>query len=105
MSIENAFASFLIFFDVVSDALRLDSKSADAMSIRGLVLFLSAKLPGALQHAMSALHLDPDNERAKRLRQRVKAVERLKDEGNTHFKSNRWQEAINKYSEALDVCR
>ncbi|KAL5513467.1 hypothetical protein ACEPAH_3866 [Sanghuangporus vaninii] len=84
-------------------ALRLDSNSADVLALRGLVLFLTAKLPGALQHAISALRLDPDNLRAKKLRQRVKAVERLKDEGNASFKVNKWEEAVDRYSEALDV--
>ena len=66
-------------------------------------MFLSAKLPGALQHAMSALRLDPDNARAKKLRQRVKAVERLKEEGNASFKQGSMQDAIDKYTEAIDV--
>ena len=66
-------------------------------------MFLSAKLPGALQHAMSALRLDPDNARAKKLRLRVKAVERLKEEGNAAFKRSSMQDAIEKYTEALDV--
>ncbi|THH08431.1 hypothetical protein EW145_g2718 [Phellinidium pouzarii] len=86
-----------------NDALRLNSNSADVVALRGLVLFLTAKLPGALQHAMSALRLDPDNARAKKLRQRVKAVEKLKEEGNACFKSNQWQAAIDKYAEALEV--
>ena len=88
---------------VANEAMRIDSGNADIMALRGLVLFLTAKLPQALQHALSALRLDPDNERAKKLRQRVKAVEKLKDEGNALFKSNNWQEAIDKYTEALEV--
>ncbi|TDL26545.1 TPR-like protein [Rickenella mellea] len=86
-----------------NDALRLDSNSADVLVLRGLVLFLTAKLPGALQHALSALRMDPDNHKAKQLRTRIKAVERLKEEGNVFFKQNQWQEAIDKYDEALEV--
>jgi DnaJ family protein C protein 7 len=71
--------------------------------LRGLVLFLSGKLPQALQHAQSALRLDPGHEPAQRLRKRVKDVERLKEEGNSAFKMGRLQEAIDKYGEALDV--
>ena len=52
---------------------------------------------------MQALRLDPDNQRAKKLRQRVKAVETLKEEGNTKFKASQWAEAIDKYTEALEV--
>jgi DnaJ family protein C protein 7 len=47
--------------------------------------------------------MDPDNHKAKQLRTRIKAVERLKEEGNVFFKQNQWQEAINKYDEALEV--
>lgn len=96
---------FLRFFCVLafSDALRLNSNSPDALSLRGLVLFLSGRLPQALQHATSALRLDPGHEPAQRLRKRVKDVERLKEEGNSAFKIGKLQDAWTKYSECLDV--
>lgn len=86
-----------------SDALRLNPNSPDILAIRGLVLFLGGKLPQALQHMASALRLDPGHEAARRLRIRVKDVERLKEEGNVAFKSGKYAEAIEKYNEALDV--
>lgn len=86
-----------------SDALRLDPNSPDVMSLRGLVLFLTAKTAQALQHAQSALRLDPGHDSAQRLRKRVKDVERLKEEGNTAFKAGILEEATEKYGEALDV--
>ncbi|RDB27715.1 DnaJ subfamily C member 7 [Hypsizygus marmoreus] len=86
-----------------NDALRLNPNSPDILAIRGLVLFLSGKLPQALQHVASALRLDPDHENARRLRKRVKDVERLKEEGNASFKLGVYEEAIEKYSEALDI--
>ena len=67
------------------------------------MLFLSAKLPQALQHASSALRLDPGHDLAQKLRKRVKDVERLKDEGNIAFKTARLEEAVEKYTEALEV--
>lgn len=85
-----------------NDALRLNSNSPDALSLRGLVLFLSGRLPQALQHATSALRLDPGHEPAQRLRKRVKEVERLKEEGNSAFKIGKLEEALTKYSECLD---
>lgn len=100
----NAVAIINVICYSQSDALRLDPNSADATAIRGLYFFLTAKLPNALQHCISALRLDPDNQRAKALRQRVKAVERLKEEGNVLFKRDRWKDAIDKYNEALEVC-
>lgn len=88
---------------MISDALRLNQSSPDVLTSRGLVLFLSGRLPQALQHVQSALRGDPGHEPAQRLRKRVKDVERLKEEGNSAFKLGRLEEAIEKYSEALDV--
>ena len=88
---------------VCSDALRLASNSPDVLATRGLVLFLSGKLSQALQHVQSALRLDPGHEAAMQLRKRVKEVERLKEEGNTLFKSGALNDAIEKYTAAIDV--
>ncbi|KAJ7460673.1 hypothetical protein FB451DRAFT_1096425 [Mycena latifolia] len=85
-----------------NDALRLNTNSPDVLTARGLVLFLSGRLPQALQHVQSALRGDPGHEPAQRLRKRVKDVERLKEEGNNAFKLGRLEEAIEKYGEALD---
>lgn len=51
----------------------------------------------------SALRLDPGHEKARKLRIRVKDVERLKEEGNVAFKTGKLDAAITKYTEALDV--
>ena len=88
---------------IISDALRLRPNSPDALSLRELVLFLSGRLPQALQHVLSALCLDPGHEPAQRLRKRVKDVEKLK-EGNVAFKTGKFEEAIGKYEECLEVC-
>ncbi|TFK75058.1 TPR-like protein [Pluteus cervinus] len=85
-----------------NDALRLSPNSPEVLTLRGLVLFLTGKLAQALQHASSALRLDPGHEPALRLRKRVKDVERLKEEGNTMFKMGKYDDAITKYSETLD---
>jgi len=88
---------------VPSDALRLNPNSPEVLALRGLVLFLSGRLPQALQHVQSALRLDPSHEPAQQLRKRVKDVERLKEEGNVAFKTARLGEAVEKYGEALEV--
>ncbi|KAF8075276.1 hypothetical protein FPV67DRAFT_1665998 [Lyophyllum atratum] len=85
-----------------NDALRLSPNSPDILAVRGLVLFLGGKLPQATQHVNSALRLDPGHEAARRLRVRIKDVERLKEEGNVSFKTGQYEDAISKYSEALD---
>ena len=73
------------------------------LALRGLVLFLCGRLPQALQHAQSALRLDPGHEPAQRLRKRVKEVEHLKEEGNQAFKLGKLHEALSRYTDALEV--
>lgn len=84
--------------------MRLDPNSPEILAVRGLVLFLSGKLPQALQHVASALRLDPEHEVAARLRKRIKDVERVKEEGNTAFKSGKLDEAVTLYTECIEVC-
>jgi DnaJ homolog subfamily C member 7 len=81
----------------------MNSNSVEILTLRGLVLFLSGKLPQSLQNIASALRLDPSHIPAAQLRRRVKDVEKLKDEGNAFFKKAQWLDAIDKYSEALEV--
>ena len=88
---------------IISGALHLKPNSPDALSLRGLVLILSGRLPQALQHVLSALRLDPGHEPAQRLRKRVKDVEKLKEEGNVAFKTGKFEEAVSKYEEYLEV--
>jgi DnaJ homolog subfamily C member 7 len=83
--------------------MRLEPNSVDVLTLRGLIMFLSGKLPEALKHTMEALRLDPGHETAQRLRRRIKDVERLKEEGNAAFKASRHQEAVDKYTETLEV--
>jgi len=83
--------------------MRLDPNSPEILAVRGLVLFLSGRLPQALQHVVSALRLDPEHEVASRLRKRIKDVERVKEEGNTAFKSGKLDEAVTLYTECLEV--
>jgi len=85
-----------------NDALRLEPNSPDVLTVRGLVLFLSAKTLQALQHVFQALKLDPGHEPAQRLRKRIRDIDRLKEEGNAAFKQQQWAEAAERYGEAID---
>ncbi|KZT59085.1 TPR-like protein [Calocera cornea HHB12733] len=87
----------------VMDAARVDRESTEVLYLRGLVLFLQNQLPKAVTHCVEVLRLDPDHTRARTLMRRVRAVEAKKDEGNNAFKSGRLQEAVNLYSEALEL--
>ncbi|KAJ7780711.1 hypothetical protein DFH07DRAFT_438451 [Mycena maculata] len=56
--------------------------SPDVLTSRGLVLFLSVRLPQALQHVQSALCVNLGHEPTQRLCKRIKDTERVKEEGN-----------------------
>ena len=90
---------------VHSDAMRHDPNSPEVLAVRGLVFFLSGKLPQALQQVASALRLDPEHDVASRLRKRIKDVERIKEEGNAAFKSGRLLDAVKLYTDCLKVCK
>ncbi|QRV73713.1 DnaJ domain protein [Ceratobasidium sp. AG-Ba] len=89
--------------NAVSDALRLSPNSPDVLTLRGQIFFLTNQTPKAIQHAQQALRLDPDHTPARQLMRRAREVERIKEEGNTLFKANRLGEAVERYSEALEV--
>ncbi|KAF7967739.1 hypothetical protein HWV62_33262 [Athelia sp. TMB] len=85
-----------------NDAMRQAPNSPETLVLRGLVLFLSGKLPQAVAHAANALRLDPGHAPAQQLRRRAKEAERLKDAGNAAFKGGRLEEAVALYGECLE---
>lgn len=77
--------------------------SADLAVLRALVAFLSGELVQADTYTISALRLDPDNNAAKSIRKRIKALVQLKMEGSGFLEEQMLTDAIGKYSEALQV--
>ena len=57
----------------------------------------------ALQHLQQTLRLDPDYAAARNDIKMVRKLERMKAEGNAAFSSGQLQEAIDKYTECLEV--
>ncbi|KAF8521602.1 hypothetical protein BU17DRAFT_75424 [Hysterangium stoloniferum] len=92
-----------VAMSAANEAFQIDKKSPEVLCLRGLVMFLSSKLPLALQHVQQALMFDPENTRARKLMRRIKDVERIKEEGNTFFKSGKLTAAVDKYTEALVI--
>ncbi|KAG8845217.1 hypothetical protein FRB96_002592 [Tulasnella sp. 330] len=84
-------------------ALRLDTNSPDALAVRGLVLFLTNQIQAATDHLRTALRFDQEHSRARVLLRRVKDVERMKEEGNSAFKTGKWSDAVTKWTETLEI--
>jgi DnaJ homolog subfamily C member 7 len=89
--------------DAIRDALRYEGNSPDVHALRGKVLFLMNKPTEATSILRHALSLDPENGTARKMLKRVKELEKVKEEGNTAFKRSQWEDAVQKYSEALNV--
>jgi len=81
----------------------MDQNQPEPLYYRGLCLYLSGNHPQAIAHCQSALRNDPDFTLARTLLKKVKLLDSLKDAGNDAFKRQAWQDAIDKYSEGLDV--
>lgn len=89
--------------ETVREALRYEMNSPELMALRGKIMFLMNRTSEAMAPLRQALVLDPEHTDARKMLKRVREYERLKDEGNQAFKRGAWQEAVDKYQDALDA--
>ncbi|GAA5904965.1 hypothetical protein JCM6882_002406 [Rhodosporidiobolus microsporus] len=88
---------------MASDLLRLDPKQPEPLYYRGLCLYLSGNNDQAIKHCQEALRNDPDFTKARILMKGVRLVDSLKEAGNEAFKAGRTDEAVAKYTEAMEA--
>ncbi|KAG9004910.1 hypothetical protein FRB93_010089 [Tulasnella sp. JGI-2019a] len=81
----------------------LHPTSSHAFAILGLVLMLSNDLELCRQSLQTALHLNPEHALAISTSRRAQDIEKIKEEGNLAFKWARYPEAVEKYTETLDI--
>jgi DnaJ family protein C protein 7 len=89
--------------NVVMSILRNNNQDPDALVLRGRILYAQGENDKAMQHFRQALSCDPDFKAAVKYLRMVQKLERMKQEGNTSFKSGRYQEAVDTYTGALEV--
>jgi DnaJ family protein C protein 7 len=89
--------------NVAMSLLRNNNQDPDALVLRGRVLYAQGENDKAIQHFRQALSCDPDFKDAVKNLRMVQKLERMKEEGNTAFKSGRFQEAIEIYGKALEI--
>jgi DnaJ family protein C protein 7 len=89
--------------NIAMSLLRHNNQDPEALVLRGRALYAQGENEKALQHFRQALNCDPDMKSAVKNLRMVQKLERLKQDGNAAFKSGRYQEAIDKYTQALDV--
>ncbi|XP_028403003.1 dnaJ homolog subfamily C member 7-like [Dendronephthya gigantea] len=83
--------------------LRENNRNADALYVRGLCLYYQDYEDEAFQCFTSALKIDPDHKKAKAIRKKAKLLKSTKDDGNEAYKTGKFQEAYDLYSNALEI--
>lgn len=89
--------------NVAMSLLRNNQADPEALVLRGRALYAQGNNEKALQHFRQALNCDPDYKDAVKYLRMVQKLDRMKEEGNKEYKSGRWQAAVDKYSEALEI--
>jgi len=88
---------------IAMSLLRMNSADPEALVLRGRALYAQGENDKALSHFRQALGYDPDFKDAVKWLRIVQKLDRMKEDGNREYKSGRWQAAIDKYTDALDV--
>ena len=83
--------------------LRKDRKDAEALVLRGRTFYSQGDVSQALQHFKEALNFAPDLKEAIKYLKIVQKIDRMKEEGNNLYKRGRNKEAVDAYTNALEV--
>jgi DnaJ family protein C protein 7 len=89
--------------NIAMSLLRQNSLDPEGLVLRGRALYCQGENDKAIQHFRKALSCDPDFKDAIKWLRIVQKLDRMKEEGNSDYKSGRWQAAIDKYTAALEV--
>lgn len=89
--------------EIANNVLHLNKGNADAIYVRGMCLFYEDNIDTAFNHFMQVLRLAPDHKKAMDIYKRAKLLKKKKEDGNAAYKSNKFQEAYNMYTEALQI--
>ena len=89
--------------NVAMSLLRTNGQDPEALVLRGRALYGQGDNVKALQHFRQALSCDPDFKDGVKYLRMVQKLDRMKEEGNAAFKSGRHKQAVDVYSQALDV--
>ena len=89
--------------NIAMSLMRTNSADPEALVLRGRALYASGENDNAIKHFKKALSCDPDFKDAVKYLRMVQKLDRMKEEGNSHFKSGRYQQAVDVYTNALEV--
>ena len=87
--------------NVAMSLLQRNNQDPEALILRGRALYGQGDEEKALQHFRQALSCDPDFKDGLKYLRMVQ--HRMKEQGNAAFKEGRYEQAVEVYSQALDV--
>lgn len=89
--------------NVAMGLLRSNPADPEALVLRGRALYAQGDNEKAINHFRQALSCDPDFKEAVRYLKMVRKLDQMKEDGNAHFKASRYQQAVDVYTQALEV--
>lgn len=88
---------------IAMDLLRRNNQDPEALVLRGRALYAQGENEKAIAHFKKALSCDPDFKAAVKYLRMVQKLDRTKEEGNGLFKSGKYQQAYDIYTQALEI--
>lgn len=89
--------------NIAMSLLRSNNMDPEALVLRGRALACQGESEMAIQYFRKAISCDPDFKDAVKWLRTVQKLERMKEEGNSEYKAQRWQSALEKYTAALEI--
>ena len=89
--------------NVAMSLLRSNNQDPEALVLRGRALYAQGDNEKAIGHFRQALSCDPDFKDAVKYLRMVQKLDRMKEDGNMCFKTGKYQQAVDTYTQALEV--
>ncbi|UPK90013.1 hypothetical protein LCI18_000948 [Fusarium solani-melongenae] len=89
--------------NIAMSLLRHNNQDPEALVLRGRVLYGQGDNEKAIQCFRMAISCDPDFRDAVKWLRIVQRLDRMKEDGNADFKAGRLEDAIQKYTNALEI--
>ncbi|KAM0436745.1 hypothetical protein ACHAPT_002456 [Fusarium lateritium] len=89
--------------NIAMSLLRNNNQDPEALVLRGRVLYGQGDNEKAIQCFRMAISCDPDFRDAVKWLRIVQRLDRMKEDGNADFKAGRLEDAIQKYTNALEI--
>ncbi|KAK0555249.1 hypothetical protein OC861_004939 [Tilletia horrida] len=87
------------------ELLRSQSSSSDCNHLYAQIQYAMGNLAQATKYSQESLRLDPDYAPARSLFKRSRKLESVKEAGNAAFKAGNLEEAVQRYTDAIDLVK